>query len=50
MIYNTFLKPISNYKLDEIVNIAKENNINLLNNGKKKNKKTLYDEINFIKL
>ena len=50
MIYNTFLKPISNYKLDEIVNIAKENNIDLLNNGKKKNKKTLYDEINFIKL
>lgn len=50
MIYNTFLKPISNYKLDEIVNIAKENNIDLMNNGKKKNKKTLYDEINFVKL
>ena len=50
MIYNTFLKPISNYKLDEIITIAKENNIDLMNNGKKKNKKTLYDEINFVKL
>ena len=50
MIYNLFLKPISNYKLDDIVTIAKENNIDLMNNGKKKNKKTLYDEINFMKL
>ena len=50
MIYNLFLKPISNYKLDDIVTIAKENNIDHMNNGKKKNKKTLYDEINFIKL
>jgi hypothetical protein len=50
MIYNLFLKAISNYKLDDIVIVAKENNIDLMSNGKKKNKKTLYDEINLMKL
>ena len=44
------LKAISNYKSDELINIAKELNIDLMKNGKKKVKKELYDEINLIKL
>jgi len=51
MIYNLSLKPISSYKADEIINLAKENNLVLTKtNGKKKTKKELYDEINLTKL
>ena len=49
-IYNSYLKSISNYKSDELIDIAKELNIELTKNGKKKVKKDLYDEINYIKL
>ena len=50
-IYNTYLKAISNYKADDLFTIANECNMNLIKgNGKKKNKKELYDEINLIKL
>ena len=49
-IYNLHLKAISNYKVDELINIANELNIDLNKNGKKKIKKELYDEINLIKL
>ena len=50
-IYNTYLKAISNYKADDLITIANECNINLIkDNGKKKTKKELYDEINLIKL
>ena len=49
-IYNSYLKSISNYKSDELINIAKELNIDLTKNGKKKVKKDLYDEINLLKL
>lgn len=49
-IYNQYLKAISNYKLDQLVDIAKELNIELKNNNKKKTKKELYEEINFTKL
>ena len=49
-IYKLHLKAISNYKADELINIANELNIDLNKNGKKKIKKELYDEINLIKL
>jgi hypothetical protein len=50
-IYNTYLKAISNYKSDDLIKVANELNISLTNdNGKKKIKKELYDEINLIKL
>ena len=49
-IYNLHLKAISNYKVDELINIANELNIDLNKNGKKKIKKELYDEINLLKL
>lgn len=49
-VYNSYLKAISNYKSDELNNIAKELNIDLMKNGKKKLKKELYDEINLLKL
>ena len=50
-IYNTYLKAISNYKADDLYTIANECNVSLIkDNGKKKNKKELYDEINLIKL
>jgi len=50
-IYNQYLKAISNYKSDELINISKELNIDLLKvDGKKKIKKDLYEEINLIKL
>jgi len=50
-IYNQYLKAISNYKLPDLVEEAKECGVNLnKNNGKKKTKKELYDEINSIKL
>ena len=49
-IYNLYLKAISNYKVDELISIANELNIDLNKNGKKKIKKELYDEINLLKL
>jgi len=49
-IYNLYLKAISNYKVDELISIANELNIDLNKNGKKKIKKELYDEINLFKL
>ena len=49
-VYNTYLKAISNYKADDLINIANELNIDLNKNGKKKIKKELYDEINLIKM
>jgi hypothetical protein len=45
-IYITYLKAVSNYKLEELHKIAKENDIEILNNGKRKTKSILYDEIN----
>lgn len=51
IIYNLSLKPIGNYKADEINDIAKSNNISITkSNGKKKTKKELYDEINLFYL
>lgn len=48
IIYNSFLNPISKYKMDELVKIAKDNNILLVDkNGKKKVKQVLYDDINY---
>tara|TARA_B110000046_G_C12888665_1_gene353366 strand:+ start:110 stop:862 length:753 start_codon:yes stop_codon:yes gene_type:complete len=50
IIYNLYLKPITTYKLDELVNYAKEFDISLMkSNGKKKVKKELYDDINLSK-
>ena len=49
-IYNQYLKAISHYKLDQLVEIANGLNIELKNNNKKKTKKELYEEINFNKL
>ncbi len=45
-IYKSKFKPITNYKADEIINIAKEKNIDILNEkGKKKTKKELYEKL-----
>ena len=50
-VYNQYLKAISNYKLPDLVEEASKCDISLnKNNGKKKTKKELYDEINSIKL
>ena len=50
IIYNLYLKPITTYKLDELINYAKEFDISLIKgNGKKKVKKELYDDINLSK-
>ena len=46
----SFLKPFSNYKLDDLRKIAEELNIDLKKNNKKKIKKELYNEINLKKL
>ena len=45
-IYKKYLKPISNYKIDELKKIAEELNVNISKNGKRMNKKELYDSIN----
>ena len=46
-IYKPFLKPLSKYKVKELEVIANEYSISLTNeNGKKKLKKQLYDDIN----
>ena len=49
-IYKKFLKPISNYKINELITIADELNIDKNNKGKKLVKKELYDAINFFKV
>jgi len=50
-VYNQYLKAMSNYKLPDLVEEAGKCDISLnKNNGKKKTKKELYDEINSIKL
>ena len=43
-IYKKYLKPISNYKIDELKKIAEE--LNVSKNGKRMNKRELYDSIN----
>jgi len=45
-IYKKYLKPISNYKIDELKKIAEELDVNTSKNGKRMNKKELYDSIN----
>ena len=47
-IYNTSLKPIHNYKIDELVEIAKNKNINFIKNGKKLAKKDLFDLLYYV--
>ena len=47
MIYKPYLKPITKYKLNELVEISISKGISLLEStGKKKLKKRLYDDIN----
>jgi hypothetical protein len=45
-IYKKFLDPISKYKVSELIELAKDRQIELIYLGKKKVKKELYDEIN----
>lgn len=49
-VYQPYLQPISKYKIDELTSLASERNISLTNNGKKKRKKELYEEINLFEL
>ena len=49
-VYEKYLKAISNYKLDDLVKIATDNNIDLKYCNKKKTKRVLFDEINLIKM
>ena len=49
-IYKKYLNPYSKYKSPELIEIAKEMNLPLVNNGKKKVKKELYDDINLYQL
>ena len=49
-IYKKYLNPIGKYKSPELIEIAKEMNLPLDNNGKKKVKKELYDDINLYQL
>jgi len=49
-IYQNHLKSLSNYKIDDLHKIATNINIELKENGKKKTKKDLYDEINLYHL
>ena len=48
--YHKNLKPISNYKLNDLHNIASELNISIKNNIKNKTKQDLYNEINIYHL
>jgi hypothetical protein len=50
MIYKLYLQNISKYKVSELQTIATELNIPLNNNGKKKTKQDLYNEINLKKI
>ena len=49
-IYKKYLKTISHYKMDDLIKIAEELNIDIKKNGKKKTKKVLYDDINLSKM
>lgn len=49
-IYKLYLKSISNYKMNDLIDICKELNIDIMKCNKKKIKRELYDEINIIKL
>ena len=48
-IYKKYLKPISNYKIDELKKIAEELDVKSMKNGKRMNKRELYDSINLSK-
>ena len=50
LIYNSYLKSLSKYKMDELILLCNEMNIDLKIGTKKKLKKELYDEINIKKL
>ena len=45
-IYIKYLKSISNYKIQELMDIAQKHNIDIKINGKKRTKLDLYNEIN----
>ena len=45
-IYVKYLKSISNYKIQELIDIAEKHNIDIKINGKKRTKLDLYNEIN----
>ena len=45
-IYVKYLKAISNYKIQELIDIAQKHNIDIKINGKKRTKLNLYNEIN----
>ena len=49
-IYKKYLKTISHYKMDDLIKIAEELDIDIKKNGKKKTKKVLYDDINLSKM
>ena len=49
-VYNRFLKPISNYKIADLIEIAKQNDISIESDGKRKRKQEIYDEINIFKI
>ena len=49
-IYKKYLQPISKYKSPELIQIAKDMGLPLDNDGKKKVKKELYDDINCYQL
>ena len=49
-IYKKYLKAISHYKMDDLIKIAEELNVEVKKNGKKKTKKVLYDDINLFKM
>ena len=49
-IYKKYLKAISHYKMEDLIKIAKELNVEIKKNGKKKTKKVLYDDINLSKM
>ena len=49
-VYKKYLNPIGKYKAPELIEIAKSMNIPIETDGKKKVKKTLYDDINIYQL
>ena len=49
-VYKNYLKPISNYKIDELKSIANENNISIHKNHKIMKKQDIYDKINLTML
>ena len=49
-IYKKYLKAISHYKMEDLIKIAEELNVEVKKNGKRKTKKVLYDDINLFKM